>query len=556
MGFRGTKAHRPPPAIPEEWSATAHPFFHAGWKASYLVGKRIGRVAFVAGASYHTRGMFVDANGAFVGLYATQGDIMDSTARNLYGKATVTLGPDQEAAVSVSDFTLERDAQFVAVNGNRAQGRLTTSIAGDPRPVVGDPARNDARTVAAEYRHGNILGGELSAQAYVYDYRALFEGGTFGGFFRLTPTGPPFLDQSAITSEKLGAKVTYALPAERIGGVRALVGLDVTHDDSAQVLARSDRSWVPPTVLVDVAPSVQVQRPLSRHVLVSGGVRLEAARLRVDDYVTIAAEGNMPVAGGSPSFIEALPNLGVIVYPSAPLSIYASYNEGFTMPDAGRVLRSVNRPGQSVDTLLNIDPIVTGNLEVGGTWNGERARVHAAYYRSNADRGSLLELSPAGIFNVQRQRTEIGGLDLSLEVPMAGRWLAGATYSVIEGRFDSNRDDVVDTDLDGLNIGPNRLSVFLEGGRGPLGGRLQVARLFARDFSGPAARPDIRFDGYTIGDLSLALTMRSGIVRLGVDNVLNEQYVAYFSQVEPNRGAGTFFAGPGRTLLLTLERRF
>lgn len=327
-------------------------------------------------------------------------------------------------------------------------------------------------------------------------------------------------------------------------------------DQERETGAAFAKSRLPPTVLTDVAPFVQLQRPVSRFVLVSGGARLERAGLRVDDYVTIAAEGNRAVTGGSPSFTEVLPNAGVIVYPAAPLSIYASYNEGFTMPDAGRVLRSVAQPGQSVDSLLDIDPIVTGNIEVGGTWNGTRARLHAAYYISNADRGSLLELSPDGIFNVQRQRTEIEGLDLSIDIPVTDRWTAGALYSWIDGRFDSDRDDRVDTDLDGLNIGPNRLNVFLEGGHGPVTGRLQVSRLFARDFDGPAARAGIRFGGYTVGEMSLALTTRAGIVRLGIDNLLDEQYVTYFSQVEPNQGAGTYFAGPGRTLLLTVERRF
>ena len=38
-------------------------------------------------------------------------------------------------------------------------------------------------------------------------------------FFRLTPNGPEFLDQSEIESEKYGAKLTYTLPELGIAGL-------------------------------------------------------------------------------------------------------------------------------------------------------------------------------------------------------------------------------------------------------------------------------------------------------------------------------------------------
>ncbi|MFN2445388.1 MAG: TonB-dependent receptor [Vicinamibacterales bacterium] len=524
-------------------------------KASYLLGKRVGRVAFVAGASIHKRGMFVDANGDFVGLYATQGDIMDSTSRNFYGKLSADLAPSQRIEASVNDFRLARDGDFLAVDGNRATGVLTTSVPGDSRPSVGDPAVNDVATISGEYRHTAVWGGELVAQLFSYDYRALFEGGSFTDF-ALTTGGPAFLDQSAITTEKVGAKFTYAAPASRLAGLNALVGLDLTRDDSAQVLARTNRVWVPYTVLNDVAPFVQVQRPVTDRLLVSGGLRAEVARLSVDDFVTIPSARSTPVAGGSPSFTEFLPNAGIIVYPWRALSLYASYSEGFTMPDAGRVLRAVNTLGQDVDTLLDIDPVITGNIEVGGTWTSSRSRMHLAYYRSNAERGSLLELLPSGVFSVQRQRTEIQGVDLRVDVPLGADWLAGLTYSWIDGRLDSDRDDRVDADLDGLNIGPNRVNVFVEGTRRWLSGRVQASRLFDRGFDGTAAQPGRNFSGYTLADLSLAATTGAGVIRLGVDNLFNHQYTTYFSQVEPNQGTNTYFAGVGRSLLLSFERRF
>ncbi len=207
-------------------------------KLSYLLGKRVGKFDFIGGVSYHKRGMFLDAHGDLVGLYATQGDIMDSTQRGLYAKAGVALAPQQRLEVTVSDFKLERDGDFMAVPGSRAAGRLTTSIKGDPRSTVGDPARNDATTVSVEYRNKNLFGGDAIIQAYTYDYWALFEGGALPTF-ALTTGGAGFLDQSAITAEKVGAKLTYSMPGSRLAGFATTAGLDVTRDESAQVLART-----------------------------------------------------------------------------------------------------------------------------------------------------------------------------------------------------------------------------------------------------------------------------------------------------------------------------
>ncbi len=93
--------------------------------------------------------------------------------------------------------------RFHRVPGSRANGRLTTSIKGDPRATVGDPARNDATTVSVEYRNKNLFGGDAIIQAYTYDYWALFEGGALPTF-ALTAGGPGFLDQSAISARQSG----------------------------------------------------------------------------------------------------------------------------------------------------------------------------------------------------------------------------------------------------------------------------------------------------------------------------------------------------------------
>ena len=531
-------------------------FDDRGWssKLSYLAGKRVGRVDLLAGIALHKRGLFFDAEGQPIGLYPTQGDIMDSTSRGLYGKVGVDVTPSRRLEVSVNDFRLSRDGDFVSVPGDRATGRLTTTIEGDPGPTVGDPALNDVTTVSVDYRDRRFFGGDASAQFYVQDYRARFEGGAFTTF-ALTVGGPAFLDQSAITTDKIGAKLTYAMRGVRLAGATPTVGLDLTQDRSAQILSRTNRVWVPETAFREAAPFVQLQRVLFDRVLVSGGARVEFAELRVDDYTTLPSSGSTFVGGGSPSFTEVLPNIGVVVPVGSGLSVYSSFSEGFTMPDVGRVLRAVNTAGLRVDTLVDIEPVVAGNLEIGADYTWRGARFHAAWYRSVSERGSLLERDAENIFHVRRQPTTIDGVDLVAEARLSDRWTAGANYAWIRGSFDSNGDGARDTGLDGLNIAPDRVNAYLlANGFGPLSGRLQVSTLRDRTFSGLAAPSGRDFDGYTTADLSLGLDTGHGLIRLGVENLLDKQHVVYFSQVDPAGGNDTFFAGPGRSFTISLQR--
>lgn len=423
---------------------------------------------------------------------------------------------------------------------------------------MGEPARNDTTTVSVDYRDKRAFSGELSMQAYVQDYEALFEGGTFTTF-ALTAGGPAYLDQSAITSRKLGAKTTWTMAERRPLGLIPTLGFDLTADTSAQVLARTGRTWVPEMTLTEAAPFVQLQRPVTRWLLVSGGIRASVAELRVDDFTTLPSARSTRVDGGRPSFTEVLPNVGAVFYAHPSLSFFASFSEGFTMPDVGRVLRAVNIPGQDVDTLVDVEPVVAGNLEVGVDYRLGDARFHSAYYRSVADRGSLLEqTADSRVFAVRREKTAIDGIDVTASVPIAATWSAGTSVSWLRGRFDTNRDGRVDTDMDGLNISPGRANLYVDGQPRPwLTTRLQLSALRGRTVEGLAPpKRGARFGGYTLADLAVGVPLKAGTFRLAIENLLDKQYVLYFSQVDTAGANDTFFAGQGRSFLVSFERRF
>ena len=550
----------------EQWTSlietglTTHDSFEAdgfSYKLAGLTGREFEQLDLLVGATVHQRGLAFDASGDPVGLYRTQGDIMDSASWDLFLKSGFEPDDHQRVQVMVNLYSLRRNGDFRPVVGDRAAGIPTTTEKGDPSADVGDPAENTVSTLSLDYRHSALQEGELIAQVFYQDFAALFEGGTFGDFFRLTPDGPPFLDQSEIQSTKFGLKTIYAWHGLDEYEFTPSAGFDYFRDRSSQVLARSGRKWVPATVFSSYAPFVQVDYTLLDRVQLTGGIRFVAAELRVDDFTTIAAANSTFVSGGAPSFNETLSNAGITVDVMPWLSVYASYSEGFTMPDAGRVLRAINTPGQNVDSLLDLAPVVTRNVELGLDTSWDRFRIHVASYWSDTDLGSRLEANANDIFVVRREKTRIRGIDLTGVLDLTERIAAGFTYAWIEGEFDSDDDGRVDTDLDGLNIAPDRLNLYAEIGLDfGLEARAQLSHLFDRDFEGPAAPTDANFEGHTLADLYVAQQLGDGRLSLGIENLFDKRYIPYFSQTESFQRDDTLFIGAGRTLTLAYQHEF
>ncbi|MEE2793677.1 MAG: TonB-dependent receptor [Pseudomonadota bacterium] len=526
--------------------------FH--FRASALAGRQIGAFDFVLGGAFERNDLFYDGANRPVVVDPTQGDIMDSRSWSFFSRVGYALDADQRIELMANLFKLEGDGDYEAVPGNALAGIPATSIAGDP---AGDPTRNDAKNFAATYRHGDLLGGTLSLQGFYYDFYALYGGDTFPVFQdpAIAPVGTLF-DQSALGSKKYGAKLTFSREDALWHGLQVIAGADYLRDRTNQELAQTGRLWVPNLIYRGWAPFAQLeQRLLGDAVRVSGGVRWENVTLDVPDFTTIASSNSTFVEGGSPSFDTLLKNAGIVAEPLEGLSVFASYAQGFTMPDAGLILRAVRTPGQNVEDLVDLQPVIADNIELGSSWRRGGLDLSASYFWSNSDLGSRIQvIGGAGV--IQRERTEIQGLELSASYAFDSGARFGAAFAALDGRYDSNGDGAVDRDLDGRNIAPDRLNLFAESPLfGKLSGRVQVSRLFDRRFDGGAPRFD--FDGYTLVDLILSYDSDdAGRFALGIANLLDEQYVTYTSQTANFINDRNYSSGRGRAITLRWQGDF
>jgi iron complex outermembrane receptor protein len=529
-----------------------------GWRTHYLAAKRFGSIDVLGSLGYERRGLHFDGRDRAIAIDNVQGDVADSHSRNLFGKIGWEPDANQRLQLTVNDFRLAQQGHFESVEGDRALGVPATSIAGAPEGV--EPI-NDITAVALDYEHAALGGATLAAKAYWQDFSALFGGGRFDTFQdpRLAPVGELF-DQSENHSQKIGTRLTYARAGLGGTSVDVVGGVDFLRDKTFQSLVHTGRNWVPVTKFNNYAPFVQLDVPAFGWLSLSGGLRWEFAELDVPAFTTLAGNRKdfetVQVVGGRPSFDEPLFNFGGVVTPLAGLRLYGTFSQAYTMPDVGRVLRGISQPGTAVGNFLDLAPIKTDNVEVGGAYATTWSRIGVTYFESASDMGSRLVPNADGIFQVRREPTQTKGWELTGRIVPVREVALTAGYSRLEGRYDGDGDGRLEADLSAADIGPDRLNLGLDlSGLGRFRGRLQGFHYFDRAFRDGAVQTSARFDGYTTVDAALAADLGFSTLSLSVANLFDEQYITYYGQAATDRN-DRFLAGRGRTLTLRLESRF
>jgi iron complex outermembrane receptor protein len=525
-----------------------------GGKTAGLMSWRGGDFDATAGLAFERRGVFRDADGRRIGVDGTQGEIQDSDSWSAFGRFGWQVGDSARFEVVANRFSLEGNNHYVVVAGDRSAEIPTSSERGE---TPGSPPSNRAELLSISFTDADLGGGNLVAQAFFSRTRDIFGGGRFATFQdpAIDPTGSLF-DQSVNNSRKFGGKLSYERAVPGFEDLQVIGGIDALFDRTAQSLLMTGRDWVPQSDFRSIAPFLQGNlKLLDGKIRLSGGVRRENVKLDVPDFITLAFYGSRHVEGGSPSFEKTLVNGGVVLEPVSGLRAYASYSEGYTIADVGRILRGINTDGVRVDDFLALEPVISNNRELGLEWKRGRLKASASYWWSDSDLGSILIRGADGIFSVARQPISLQGLDVNVDwkTPVDGLWIGGA-LATVKGKTDPDGDGRLDADLDGANIAPNRLNLYAALELGAFDARLTMRNYFERSFRGQDPRND--FEGYTLFDAFLGYRIGSNRLLLGVQNLTDKQYITYYSNTQGPTDNLRFFAGRGRTLTLGLTSSF
>lgn len=517
-----------------------------GGKVAALTAARAGAVSVVAGATWEHKPFGFDGEGRPLGVDNVQGETLDSDTWSLFAKVGYDFNARHRVELMVNRFSLAQNLNWTAVNGNRLTGLPTTSVRGS---TPGLPAENDVTSAALTFTDRDLFDGELTLNVFSQDFTATYGATTSAnGTFRLN--GVPTLDQSRIVAEKHGLRTTWARTFPSAGDLGVVTGFDYLADETAQVLVLTGRTWVPYTTFFGWSPYLQLEKPLGNLTL-SGGLRYELAELEVDDFTTLESSGSTFVRGGNPSFEEPLVNLGANWRVNRRVTLFGGFAQGYGMADIGRILRAVNTPGLDVDTFINLNPVVTDNWETGIRLHGNGWKFGWSAFLSTAELGARLVANASGIYDVVREKSETYGTEITGDVRLPGRLgTVGGYLALLEGKSDRDGNGTVDRRLPGANISAPKLSLFWDKPWSPrFTTRLQSMTLLRRSDPDGIAAGD--FDGYTLVDALANWRVRDNqTVSVGVENLLDRNYISYYSQTltGSTATAANFYAGRGRTL--------
>lgn len=537
------------------------------WKTNYSLSGRSGAYDVLLFAGLQERGIAYDGKGRSIGIDNDGGDLGDTKGNDFL----VKLGwnpQNQRLELSYNRFELEGNGDYVPVAGNRKLGIPTTSRRA-PLPGGLRPNRNLFQSASINYKHFKLLQGTFTALAFYQDAEELFaRAAPIAAAFQDARIAPlnTLSDQSQIFSEKKGTKITWVRPDFLLPGAELTAGFDFMNTKTKQTLALTGRTWVPLVDYDNYAGFVQLEYERGPFVL-RGGVREEKGTLNVATFQTLAATrppAGVTVQGGSPSFSKAIPNVGVVWSFNEHLSAFLSYSEGFGLPDVGLVLRGVNVPGRSVDTLLDVTPVIVTNKEAGVTYRGKVASVSASYYESRSDLGSVIRVNALGEGFITRIPVEVKGVEVQGDLRAGRDWKFSGIYSNTNGKTAADQGLPLDVALGARNQGPDKLVLSANYAFSPKGRiGLEAVTLFDRDINIGRRSPtninlEEHFNGYTLLDLTVSYDTRYGNFGLGVENLLDKNYIGYFSQA--NAGSQTnqinFFAGRGRGVTLSYQLKF
>lgn len=512
-----------------------------------------GTVGFVLSAGFTNIGSFFDANGDRIALDPTgQGGLSDAEAINLFGKFVYTPDQNQRLVLSASRFDYKQDPDFTS-------DPIVTSLLGRQRARVleglelEDQPGTENSVFNLEYTNQDVFGSRVRGQIYYRDVLARF----FPFDARNTASLGRLIFQSRVESQRFGTRFDVETPLNSDKSVNLLWGLDFSNENSEQPVSffdpvafnnsgglvfreLGDRTWTPPLTINSLGLFGQLEAKFSDRFIIRGGLRHERASVSVDDFVTIA---NNSVTGGKVNYDETLFNLGAVYRITPQISTFASFSQGFSLADIGRVLRAA--PNNFQFERVRPEPQKVNNYEIGlrGEWRNVQASISGFY--NTSDLGTTFGSSFVDIIRAPEQ---IYGLEATLDVQPSRTWNLGLSASLIEGRIDTDDDGDYEDYLDSFRIPPVKLTAYVENETLPgWRNRLQLLYSGTRNrFNNSTAFGRQAVDDYVTVDFVSFIKVGSGTLQIGIENLFNTDYFPVISQLQTNDTQ--YLPGRGRSL--------
>lgn len=547
-----------------------------GFKVDGGVAVKDGKFDFLLNTAFDINNPSFDAEGDRIP--PTDDLNNDNRAINVLAKAGLDISDNQRLQFTYSFFNNVFETDFIAdptILGIPGNQEATAIRIGDIRFGDNEPGQT-VNNFSLTYRHQDVFGSDLNLQAYlrttdltqnVSDIRNALPA------FLLNNPFLPAVAQTQLDSLEVGGRLQVDTPIT--SRLSLLWGADVSYEENQQLFLQLDPdafdndqeanvlqelNQSPFYKLRNIGTFAQLNWDATDRIALSGGVRYENIRLSVDDYTgsPFANFGFAPpaeVEGGSLTVDDFVFNAGIVFKATDNISLYGSFAQGFSIPSVGIAL-GLAADGSNFADNIELEPQKVNNYEIGVRGNFDTLTLSLAGFLSTSSLGSTLVTDTDGITQIVRAPQRNYGVEFTADWRPSDRWRLGTILSWNEGDNDPE-DDGDFVALSSIDIQPFKATVYVENETLP-GWRNRVQALFVggRERAFNDGVDPFEVTGYTVVDLFSTLKLGPGKLQLGIQNLLDNQYLPASSQERIGVQEIRRFPGEGRTYSIRYSIEF
>lgn len=519
----------------------------------------------------HIGGSF-DARGDRIAPEPSQGDLFDSSIYNASAKIGYRIDADQRLQLSASHHDAIQDTDY---GSDPAVAKLAAGTAA-ARPLKGlrlaEQNRVKNTLLGLDYQHRDVAGSTLAAQLYYRDFFTRFAPFDARG----VPVRGANVDQVTQNSSVFGGRLTVKTPFGADKKTQLTWGADFNQERTDMPLDVFDPKlydasgglqfhktgtliFMPPITTRSLGGFAQLQHKFSDRWSVEGGARYDRASARFDNFVPLSqsrAASPRQVTGGTVDYGAWTYNAGVVFNPVKSQDLYASYSQGFELPDIGLQVRNATPSFNIAGS--DLAPVKTDTVELG--WRGRFANTLAnlAVFQSQSDLGAVQSFNNG--LSLLRTKERIHGVEGGVDhFSDDERWAMGATFTWMKGR-ELPQGSSSYQDMTGYRIPPLKLTAYVEyKPTSAWSHRLQATSYASKDYrlggASSFGRRDTR--GYTTVDLvsRWKIDEKNNVV-IGIENLFNRRYFPLYSQLLRNNNNTSRLPAAGAVLKVSYTHRW
>lgn len=521
---------------------------------------------------YQRIGSPYDASGDRVSPEPSQGDLFDADAYSIGAKLGYHIDDNQYLQFAANYYNAEQDSDYAS---DPSVAKLPAGSV-PARAIKGlklkDQNKNENQIYNLTYTNKDLLGNKVDAQIYYRDFFTRFSPFDARG----NANRGKQVDQIYQENNVVGSRLTVTTPLEFLGDTSIVWGGDFSREKSEmpldifnpQIYDQSGGlefvkigtlTYLPELTTQSMGGFVQFKHRFNDQWSAELGTRYDDSYAQIDQFVPLSQLGQPNpyiVQGGKVKADAWLYNANATFSPTDDHSIYASFNQGFQLPDVGLVIRNATAGFDLASSFL--EPVKVDNYELGWNGNFNNFSSSLAVFHSTSDLGGVQSFNNGLV--LARTKEKVSGVEATLDyLDDSNVWGSGGSVTWMKGR-ETPQNTNTEQDMTGFRIPPLKVTGYISySPTETWTNRIQANYFGAQDYRLNGVNGFGRYDvkSYTTADLLSSFEINSNdTVTIGIENMFNRKYYPLYSQLLRTSNNTSHLVASGMTLKMSYSHKW